>query len=453
MSTPESRLPVAERLAALADALHVGDDALAGALLETLHPAEIAGFIESLPGEDRQGLWDALPQGRQSEVLAELSAGVRARFVADLALDDLLAITEQLDPDDVADLVGALPDARVEELLGALDSHDRARLEQMLAYPEDTAGGLMTPEAVTVRPDITVEVVLRYLRRRAAMPDATDKLIVVDRRDRFLGEVALTDLLTTRADRTIAEIMRRDTTALAASTPAAEVAQLFTRRDLISAPVVDAGGRFLGRITIDDVVDVLRAQADESFLGMAGVRSDEDLFAPVLRSVRQRAVWLGVNLITALLAAAVIRSFSGTIEKMVALAALMPIVASMGGNAGMQAMTLTVRGIALGQVGGGNVRALLAKELLVGLLNGLLWAAVVAAVAFLWFRNPLISAAIFGAMVITLSSAALAGVMIPVTLKRMNIDPAIAGSIVVTVITDAIGFFAFLGLGTVLLLK
>lgn len=451
MSTPESRLPVAERLAALADALHAGDDALAGALLETLHPAEIAGFIESLPSEDRQGLWDALPRSRQSEVLAELSAGVRARFVADLALDDLLAITEQLDPDDVADLVGALPEARVEELLGALDSHDRARLEQMLAYPEDTAGGLMTPEAVTVRPDITVEVVLRYLRRRAAMPEATDKLIVVDRRDRFLGEVALTDLLTARADRTIAEIMRRDTTALTASTPAAEVAQLFTRRDLISAPVVDASGRFLGRITIDDVVDVLRAQADESFLGMAGVRSDEDLFAPVLRSVRQRAVWLGVNLVTALLAAAVIRSFSGTIEKMVALAALMPIVASMGGNAGNQTVALMIRALALGQISRRNALRLLRREVQVGALNSLFWGGAVAVVAGVWFGHFALGLVVGLAMMINLLTAAAAGFLIPVALRNLGVDPAVASTVFLTTATDVIGFLAFLGLAAAFL--
>lgn len=452
MSTPESRLSVAERLAALADALQAGDDATAGALLEDLHPAEIAGAMESLPGEDRQALWDTLPRARQSDVLAELSAGVRGRFVADLALDDLLALTEQLDPDDVADLVASLPDARIEELLGGLDQHDRARLEQMLGYPEDTAGGLMTPDAVTVRPDITVEVVLRYLRRRGEMPEATDKLIVVDRRDRFLGEVALADLLTARPDRTVAEIMRRDTDALPVSTPAADVAQIFTRRDLISAPVVDAQGRFLGRITIDDVVDVLRAQADDSFLGMAGVSSEEDLFAPVARSVRQRAVWLGVNLVTALLAAAVIRSFSDSIEKLVALAALMPVVASMGGNAGNQTVALAIRALALGQVSRRNVWRLLRREAQVGALNAALWGSAVALVAGAWFGEPGLGVVTGLAMVINLLTAATAGFLIPVTLRRVGVDPAVASTVFLTTATDVVGFLAFLGLATLLLL-
>lgn len=451
MSTPESRLPVAERLAALADALRAGDDPRMAELSDSLHPAELAGLLESLPGEDRQVLWDALPRPRQPDVLAELSDGVRERFVADLALDDLLAITEQLDPDDVADLVASLPEERVEELLGALDSHDRARLEQMLGYPEDTAGGLMTPEAVTVRPDITVEVVLRYLRRRGEMPEATDKLVVVDRHDRLLGEVTLADLLTARLNRTVAEIMTRDATALPVSTPAQEVAQLFARRDLISAPVVDADGRFLGRITIDDVVDVLRAQAEESFLGMAGVRSEEDLFAPVLQSVRQRATWLGVNLVTALIAAAVIRSFEGTIEKLVALAALLPVVASMGGNAGNQTVALVIRALALGQVGRRNAVRLLRREVQVGLLNSVFWGSAIALVAGIWFGHFSLGAVVGLAMMINLVTAAAAGFLIPVTLRRLGVDPAVASTVFLTTATDVVGFLAVLALATLLL--
>jgi magnesium transporter len=452
MSTPESRLPVPARLAALADALHAGDDAQVALLLDSLHPAEIAGFLESLPGEERQGLWDALPRERHAGVLAELSQGVRQRVVADLPLDDLLAITERLDPDDVADLVGSLPDVRVEELLGALDSQDRARLEQMLAYPEDTAGGLMTPDAVTVRPDITVEVVLRYLRRRGRMPDATDKLVVVDRRDRFLGEVTLTALLTAHPEQTIAEIVNRDAPALAVSTPASEVAQTFARRDLISAPVVDAHGRFLGRITIDDVVDVLRAQAEESFLGMAGVRTDEDLFAPVLHSARQRAVWLGVNLVTALLAAAVIRAFEGSIERMVALAALMPVIASMGGNAGNQTVALVIRALALGQVSRRNAWTLLRREVQVGLLNSAFWGSAIALVAGVWFGAAALGFTAGLAMVINLITAAAAGFLIPVTLRRLGVDPAVASTVFLTTATDVVGFLAFLGLATLILL-
>jgi magnesium transporter len=296
-------------------------------------------------------------------------------------------------------------------------------------------------------------VVLRYLRLRGELPENTDHLFVVSRRHQYLGRLPLTALVTAEPSTPVNELIDGEQPAIHVNTPEHLVAAQFADFDWVSAPVVDDNNILLGRVTIDDVVDIIREQAEHQVLSAAGLDEDEDLFAPATRAVRRRALWLGVNLVSAFVVASVIGWFEATLEQVVALAVLMPIVASMGGNAGLQAMTLTVRGLALGQLGSSNVRPLLTKELLVGFLNGLLWALVVAAVAYLWFRNPLISVAIAGAMVINLFFAALAGVMIPITMRRMGVDPAIAGSIVVTVATDAIGFFSFLGLGTVLLLR
>jgi magnesium transporter len=334
-----------------------------------------------------------------------------------------------------------------------MDRENRERLEQVLSYDEDTAGRLMNPDLVTVRADVTVDVVLRYLRMRGELPTNTNHVYVVSRRHQYLGRVPLATLVTADPDAPINRVMDTEVAPIRAETTSEDVAKHFADHDLISAPVVDENNVLLGRITVDDVVDVIREEAEETVKSLAGLSADEELFTPAARAMRRRAIWLGVNLLTAFVAASVIGQFEAALEEIVALAVLMPIVASMGGNAGLQAMTLTVRGLALGQLAGGNIRVLLSKELRVGLMNGALWAVVVASAAFLWFGNPLISAAIGGAMVINLFLAALAGVLVPVTLQRMKIDPAIAGSIVVTTVTDVMGFFSFLGLGTLLLLR
>jgi magnesium transporter len=329
-----------------------------------------------------------------------------------------------------------------------MNEQHRQRLEAVMSFSSDTAGGLMNTDTITVRADISLDVVLRYLRFRGEIPDMTDNLIVVNREGKFLGTIQLTDLLTEDPSLTVAEIMARDVEAIPATTAARDVANLFERRDLVSAPVVDENGNLLGRITIDDVVDVIREEANHSIMSMAGLNEEDDMFAPVIRSSRRRTVWLGINLLTALLASWVIGNFEHTIQHLVALAVLMPIVASMGGIAGSQTLTLVIRGIALGQVGGANARKLLNKELAVGALNGLVWALVVGFVAFAWFSDTQLSIILGLAMLLNLVVAALAGATIPLILHKMGIDPALAGGVVLTTVTDVVGFLAFLGMAT-----
>jgi magnesium transporter len=332
-----------------------------------------------------------------------------------------------------------------------MDQQDRDRLSTVLAWPEDTAGGLMNTDTVTVRPDVTIEVVLRYLRMRGELPDRTDCLFVVDRHDQYLGALPVTRLLTGDPDTEVSAAMDPEVAPIAPEAPAAEVARQFEDRDLVSAAVVDAGGRLLGRVTVDDVVDIVREQAEHPLLTAAGLEDEEDVFAGVRRSARRRTLWLGINLITALMASWVVGLFGGTIEQVVALAILMPVVASMGGIAGTQTVTLIIRGIALGQVQPANARWLFFKELSVGALNGLIWAAVVAAATWIWFRTWEIAAVIFAAIVVNLVAASIAGVLIPLVLKRLRIDPALAGGVILTTVTDIVGFAALLGLGTLFL--
>jgi magnesium transporter len=333
-----------------------------------------------------------------------------------------------------------------------MDSQDRDRLNAVLGFEEDTAGGLMNTDTVSVRPDVTLETVLRYLRMRGEIPEKTDALFVVNRHDRYLGVLHLSRLLTEDPERTVGEVMDTDVEGIAPGTPATDVASLFQDRDLVSAAVVAAdGGQLLGRITVDDVVDVIRDEAEHSVMSMAGLDEDADMFAPVVPSARRRGVWLGINLGTAFLAAWVVGLFEATIQQIVALAVLMPIVASMGGVAATQTLTLIVRGLALGQIERANARWLLTKEIAVALLNGLAWATVVGFVAWLWFGQWRLAAVIFAAMVVNLVAAAFAGVTVPLALKRFGVDPAVAGGVIVTTVTDVIGFASLLGLGTLLL--
>ncbi|KPK38184.1 MAG: magnesium transporter [Gammaproteobacteria bacterium SG8_47] len=420
--------------------------------LGELHPAEIAHILESIPAEARETVWELLPAEPTGEILLHLNEELRARLMERMAPEDLVAATEGLDTDDLADILPAMPEQVVQEVMLALEEQERQRLESVLSYPEDTAGGLMDLDTLVVRGDISLDVVLRYLRWRREIPETTDTLFVVNRDGKYMGLLTLRDLLTNDPTLTVAELMQRDVEGIPADMPDWEVAQLFQHRDLVTAPVVDSDGKLLGRITIDDVVDVIRDDADHSLMSMAGLTEEEDMFSPVLKSARRRTLWLGVNLLTAFLASWVIAQFDATIEKLVALAILMPIVASMGGIAGSQTLTLVVRGLALGQISKSNARQLLRKELLVGVLNGLIWAVVIAGVASLWFDNTPLGVVIAAAIVVNLFVAALAGALVPLMLRRFGADPALAGSVVLTTVTDVVGFLAFLGLATLFLL-
>ncbi|HDP89415.1 MAG TPA: magnesium transporter [Thioalkalivibrio sp.] len=448
----ELREDSGDRLQALTEALQSGTLSKVRRMLNALHAAEIAHLIESLPPSQREFVWELVEPENRGETLVHVGDEVRAGLIEAMETHELLAAAGTLDTDDLADLIQDLPGAVIGEVLRSMDKADRDRLEQVLFYDEDTAGGLMNVDTVTVRADVTLDVVLRYLRRRGEVPEATDSLIVVNRDEMYRGVLPLTVLLTSDLDLTVAEVMDTSREPIPATMPATDVAKRFQDRDLISAAVINDDGRLLGRITIDDVVDVIRDHADHSVMSMAGLNEEDDIFAPVMSSARRRAFWLGTNLITAFLASWVIGQFQETLEKVVALAVLMPIVASMGGIAGSQTLTLVIRGLALGQVGKTNTRWLMAKELMVGVINGLTWAAVVALVAVFWFGDWEIGGIIAAALVLNLIAAALAGVTIPVVMKRVGIDPALAGSVVLTTVTDVIGFLAFLGLATMLII-
>lgn len=439
-------------LDALSDALESGTMMQARRILNGLHPAEIAHLLESLPPTERLVVWGLTDHENDGEVLLEVGDEVRSGLIEAMDSGALLAATEGLDIDDLADLLQDLPDAVIRQALEGMDHQYRQRLEAVLSYDEDSAGGLMNTDTVTVRADVTLDVVLRYLRMRGEIPELTDSLVVVSRYDRYLGLVPLTTILTKEPEATVAEVMTSEIEAIAATASADEVATIFEDLDLISAAVVDDNGKLLGRITIDDVVDVIRDQAEHDVRSMAGLNEDDDIFAPVLPSAQRRAVWLGANLMTAFIASWTIGLFEGTLEKVVALAVLMPIVASMGGIAGSQTLTLVIRGIALGQVGRRNTRYLLLKELAVAALNGLAWALVVGFIAATWFDNIQLGVIIAAAMVINLLFASLAGVGIPLILRALRIDAALAGGVILTTITDVVGFVAFLGLATIWLI-
>lgn len=418
-------------------------------LNNALRPTEVARLIEKSPPKERQILWNLISQEQEADVLQNLSDDIQADILSRMNSEEVLALTESLDSDDMVDILQQLPDRVMKETLRIMDKQNRSRVEQLLSYPEDTAGGLMNTDTTTIRPDITVETTLRYIRRHDEIPEMTDSLIVVSRKDSYIGLLPLTKLLVSDPTITIREIMNTDIEPIDANMSDTEVAQRFEEHDLVSAPVTDDEGRLLGRITIDDVVDVIREDADHSLMSMAGLDEDEDTFAPVMRTTRRRAVWLGINLLTAFIASAVIGIFEDTIEKVVALAVLMPIVASMGGIAGSQTLTLMIRGQALGHVERSNAGWLLNREIIVGSLNGILWALVIAAVAVVWFQELNIGIIIALAIVINLIAGAIAGTLLPIGLKAMGIDPALAGSVLLTTITDVVGFFAFLGLATI----
>lgn len=417
-------------------------------VLNALHPSEIAHVLESLDRIERHTTWHLIDSSLRGSVLVELNDEVRNGLIETSTTEELIDAAETLETDDLADLVEDLPEGAFEQVLKSMDQQDRQRLESVLCYDENTAGGLMNTDTLTVRQDLSLDVVLRYLRLRGAIPDLTDSLMVVDRADHFLGLLPLSILLTNDVKQTVIDLMIQDVDSIPVELPDSEVAILFEKHDLISAPVVDNFGRLLGRITIDDVVDVIRNEADHSLMSMAGLDEEQDMFAPVRLSAKRRALWLGVNLLTAILASWVIGLFEPTIEKMVALAVLMPIVASMGGVAGTQTLTLVTRGLALRQIGRTNARLVVTKELAVGALNGIVWSLVVALIAGVWFSNALLGGLIGSAIIITLICAALAGATIPLVLNNIGVDPALAGGVLLTTVTDVVGFLAFLGLAT-----
>ena len=420
-------------------------------MVAAMHPAEIANLIESLPPAQREVVWNFVEPEIEGDVLVELSDDVRQAMIDGMDAEELLAAAEGMELDDLADLVGDLPETVSLQLVKSMDAQDRDRLNTVLAHEPDTAGGLMNTDTVSVRADVTVEVVLRYLRMRGELPDKTDRLFVAARDDVYLGTVALTRLLTEDPEKPIGDILDTDTTRITLDTNAHEVARLFQDRDLVSAAVVDGAGKLVGRITVDDVVDVIREEAAHEVMAASGLRDEEDVFAGIVPSTRRRLLWLGINLVTAFLAGAVVSRFEGTIEKVAALAALMPIVASMGGIAGTQTVTLIIRGIALGQVEWVNARWLLWKEIAVGGLNGIIWAVVVGSVTIVWFGTWKISAIIAAATLINLVAAAAVGVVVPLLLRRMRIDPALSAGVILTTFTDCIGFATLLGLGSLFL--
>ncbi|WP_369958598.1 magnesium transporter [Pseudomonas benzenivorans] len=439
-------------LEAIRDALGLKKLKRVGKILHRMHPAKVAGLLEALPPEERRSVWSMVETERAGKVLIYLHDEIRVALALELDLDDLIASAAHLELDDRVDLIQTLPGELGTKLLRASSASQRSQLESMLAYPEDSAGGLMNADVIQIRADVKVSTVLRYLRLLETLPPQTDLLMVVDRKGHYRGGLRLSVLVTADLDRPVAELLDSAIVGIAASASGSEVDQRFKELDLLSAPVVDEDNRVIGRITLDDVADLMREDSERTLMQMAGLDDEADIFAPVLVSSRRRAVWLGINLITAFSAAWVIGLFQATLEQLVALAVLMPIVASMGGIAGSQTLTLVIRGLALGQVQKGNLRILLNRELGISVLNGVLWAAVIALLAVLWFGNWGLGAVLGSAILINLLCAALAGWGLPLLLERMGIDPALAGSVILTTVTDIVGFFAFLGLASVLLL-
>jgi magnesium transporter len=430
----------------LTEALEQGSLADVRRILLKMEPADVAHLLASSPPRHRAVLWQMIEGELEGEVLNELNPELRLEFLSEMDPADLAQLATSLDDDDVADILQQLPDRVTFEVLDAMDQQDRARLEQVMFYADDTAGGLMNTDTITIRADLTLDVVLRYLRRHEEIPEMTDNLIVVSRDDRYVGFLPLRTLLVSDPSHSVREMMDTRQPPIPVDMPDDEVARLFERNDWVSAPVVDDQGRLVGRITIDDVVDVIREDADHSLMSMAGLDEDEDTFAPIMKTARRRTVWLAINLLTAFTAAAVIGLFQGTIEKVVALAVLMPIVASMGGIAGTQTLTVLVRAIALGHIHPNNQAWLIRREAMVGLINGALWALVVAGAAAVWFGDWMLGAIIAAAMIINLITAGVSGALLPLALERLRIDPALAGGVILTTVTDVVGFLAFLGL-------
>lgn len=421
------------------------------AKLDILHPADVADILEALPLEDRLAVWELVKVERDGDILLEVSDAVRQTLIADMDSQELLAAAEQLDTDELADLAPDLPKDVLQDLMEGLDSQRRERLQSTLSYPEDSVGGLMDFDIVTIREDITLEVALRYLRRLGELPDHTDKLFVVDRHDILRGVLPLKRMVVSDLDAGVEAIMAADAVIFHPEDTAGDAAKAFERYDLVTAPVVDKNNKLVGRITVDEVMDYIREESDSDMLSMVGLREDEDFFSTIWKSVQNRWAWLAINLVTALVASRVIGLFEGSIEKVVALAALMPIVAGVGGNSGNQTTTMIVRGLALGQISVNNMQSLIKKELGVALLNGLVWGGVLGLIAFALYKNYKLGLVMMSAMTLNLLLAAVMGVMIPFVMTKFGRDPAVGSSVLITAMTDSGGFFIFLGLATIFL--
>jgi len=417
-------------------------------MINNLPASEIAFFLESLPKDKRDKVWDLVDSEHSGEILVHLHDEVRTSLIAKMENQELVSATEDLELDDLADIIQDLPKEVSDELLLSMDRNNRELLKRALSYPENSAGGLMNPDVITIRPDVTIDVVLRYIRMRGTLPKPLGDLFAVGRDGHYRGRLDVNDLLLKDPHTKVAEILDLKSPAIQATTPASEVAQDFEHHDWISAPVVDESNTLIGRITVDDIVDVIRDESEHSVMRMAGLDEEDDMFAPVVISSKRRAVWLGINLLTALVAAYAISFFSVALEKVVALAILMPVVASMGGIAGSQTLTLMIRGMATGQVGLGNAKHLLSREVAISIFNSFIWALVLAGITYLWFKEWDIGLVIGMALTINLIAGALAGVIVPLLLRRLSIDPAIAGGVVLTTVTDLVGYACFLGLGS-----
>jgi len=433
------------------EALGSGQTELAKEMLLQLQPGDLALLLESSRSRNRLDIWQLIPPDLYSDVLEELSDDVRNGIIRKMLPEKVADALEEMDTDNLVDTLRGLPQEVAQDLLAAMDEQDRVRAELGLSYGDETAGFIMNTDAITLRPGINVDVILRYLRLKGDIPEHTDTLYVVDRNDKLMGGVALTRLITAAAD-TPVESLIKDSEAIPADMMDNEVASLFERYNWLSAPVVDENNKLLGRITIDDVVDIIREDAEHSMMSMAGLDDEEDTFAPVVKSTQRRSIWLGVNLITALMAAAVSDLFEATLSQLAVLAILNTIVPSMGGVAGNQTLTLVIRGMALGHVSSANARWLISKELAIGFLNGVIWSVLIASVIAIWKQDLMLGAVIAFAMMINMVAAGLAGASLPIIMKRLKIDPALAGSVILTTITDVVGIFAFLGTATWLLI-
>ncbi|PRY72396.1 magnesium transporter [Halomonas ventosae] len=441
-----------ERLSRIHRAL--GDERLEAVddVLADLEPAEVALLLESLPPAARIKLWERVPGEVDGEVLLHVHDEVRSTLLDDMDHAEIVAATAGFDTTDLAEIFEDLPQQVAEDMLRSMDELQRNRLQETLSFEEDSAGRLMRTDTIAVRADVSLETVKRFLRWKETVPDNTHALMVVDRNGFFMGVLPLARLVSHDPEMAVADLMDSDVDSIQVTMHSRDVATLFQTHDLASAPVVDADGLLLGRIVIDDIVDVIRENSEQALMNMAGLDEEEDLFAPVMPSAKRRAVWLGINLATAFLAAWVIGRFEDALDKIVALAVLMPIVASMGGIAGSQTLTLAIRGLALGQISRTNSSWLLRKEIGIAALNGVLWSLVVAVLAVLWFGSVAIGVIIAAALVINMLAAGIAGIVIPLMLKRSGIDPALSGSVILTTVTDVVGFMAFLGLATLFLL-
>jgi magnesium transporter len=420
--------------------------------LKDLHPGEIALLLEAIKPKDRTVVWPGIETSIQGEVLKEVNEDVQSQLIDEMSVEDLVKATEKLDTDDLADIVPNLPESAVHSLLLTLDYKHREHLNKVLEYPEDSAGGLMNTDFITVRPDVSISAVIRYLRLLKEMPVDTDQVFVVDRNFTYLGSLLISTLLTEEPEQVIMSLINSDfSKPIHADTDEGEVALLFEQRNLISAPVIDENNQLVGRITIDDVVDVIRDQAEHSVMSMVGLDEDEDVFAPIFQSTMRRSIWLGVNLVTAFIAVYFIGLFEATLQQKIALAILMPVVASMGGIAGTQTLIIVTRGIATGRVTTANIKSLINKEVAVSGLNGIIWSIVIALVTYYWFTDVVLSVVIGLAIIVNLVVAAFSGAFLPLLLTKVKIDPALAGGVILTTITDVIGFVAFLGLAALVI--